>query len=66
MRNSKKIDLNWFYEYYVEHSKHQIPFQEFYQIVQFVDFNQIMKHIDLKFNLTILEDQHGGFVKVIE
>jgi hypothetical protein len=66
MRNKKQIDINWFYEYYVQSSKHNISIDDFYQTFMFANIEAVMDHIDKKFKLTKLLDKNGEFIKIIE
>jgi hypothetical protein len=66
MRNKKQIDINWFYEYYVQNSKHNISIENFYQTFMFANVEAVMEHIDKKFELTKLLDKNGEFIKIVE
>jgi hypothetical protein len=66
MRNKKQIDINWFYEYYVQNSKHNISIENFYQTFMFANTEAVMDHIDKKFELTKLLDKNGEFIKIVE
>ena len=66
MRNKKQIDINWFYEYYVQNSKHNISIEDFYQTFMFANIEAVMDHIDKKFELTKLLDKNGEFIKIVE
>jgi hypothetical protein len=66
MRNSNNYDLTWFYEYYVEQSKHNIDFNTFKNIIAMTDLNNIIDHIDHKFGLTVIYDKDNKFLKVID
>jgi hypothetical protein len=66
MRNKKQIDINWFYEYYVQNSKHNISIENFYQTFMFANIEAVMDHIDKKFELTKLLDKNGEFIKIVE
>lgn len=82
MRNAKKIDINWFYQYYVQ-EKGPINPQEFIDIfeneIQRVavpggyienravrDKTPIIQHLDKKFELTLLFSKEGAFIKIVE
>jgi hypothetical protein len=66
MRNKKQIDINWFYEYYIQNSKHNISIDDFYQTFMFANIEAVMEHIDKKFELTKLLDKEGQFIKIVE
>ena len=66
MRNKKQIDINWFYEYYVQNSKHNISIENFYQTFMLANIEAVMDHIDKKFELTKLLDKNGEFIKIVE
>lgn len=66
MRNKKQIDINWFYEYYIQNSKHNISIDDFYQTFMFANIEAVMDHIDRKFELTKLLDKNGEFIKIVE
>jgi hypothetical protein len=66
MRNKKQIDINWFHEYYVQNSKHNISIENFYQTFMFANVEAVMEHIDKKFELTKLLDKNGEFIKIVE
>ena len=66
MRNRKQVDINWFYEYYIQNSKHNISIEDFYQTFMFANIEAVMDHIDKKFELTKLLDKNGEFIKIVE
>lgn len=66
MRNKKQIDINWFYEYYVQNSRHNISIEDFYQTFMFANIEAVIDHIDKKFELTKLLDKNGEFIKIVE
>jgi hypothetical protein len=66
MRNKKQVDINWFHEYYVGHSKHNISIDDFYKIFMYANVDAIIEHIDRKFELNKLLDKNGEFIKIIE
>jgi hypothetical protein len=82
MRNAKKVDVNWFYHYYVQ-EKGPITPQQFVDIFEYDiqrievpggfvenriirDKGQIIEHLDKKFELTLLFSKEGAFIKVVE
>lgn len=66
MRNEGRYDVDWFYEYYVDHSKHNIDFQTFSSILSNANLESIIDHIDGKFKLTRLYDEKNNFIKIVE
>ena len=82
MRNAKKVDINWFYHYYVQ-EKGPITPQQFIDIFEYDtqrievpggfvenriirDKGPIIEHLDKKFELTLLFSKEGAFIKVVE
>jgi len=65
MRNSKQYNLNWFYKYYLENSKDSIDINTFGIIFNQVPLDNILVHIDNKFELTGLYDKNNNFIKII-
>jgi len=65
MRNSKQYDLNWFYKYYLENSKDNIDINTFAMIFNQVPLDNILVHIDKKYELTGLYDKNNNFIKIV-
>lgn len=82
MRNAKKVDINWFYNYYVQ-EKGPIEPQRFVDIFEYEtervpvpggyienrvprDKKSIIEHLDKKFELTLLYSKEGAFIKIVE
>lgn len=65
MRNSQRYDLNWFYDYYND-NKPNIDINNFSMIFNMGDLNKILEHLDKVFELTILTDINGKFIKICE
>lgn len=82
MRNAKKVDINWFYHYYVQ-EKGPITPQEFIDVFEYEiqriqvpggfvenrtvrNKQPIIEHLDKKFELNILFSKEGEFIKVVE
>jgi hypothetical protein len=82
MRNSGKLDINWFYQYYRKEEGKADP-QTFFDIFEYevqkvqvpggfienrVPRNKqtILEHLDKKFELTILYSKEGQFLKIVE
>jgi hypothetical protein len=68
IRRLGKIDLNIFYDYYVQNVEElKIDFNAFQHLfsIYFQSHSQfILKHLDNKFNLYILEDKNGKEIKI--
>lgn len=62
MRNSGQYDLGWFYRYYKENggSADMNVFQ-----VVFSLNNEILSDLDKKFDLNVVLDKNGNFIKVV-
>ena len=56
MRNSGKYDINWFYRYYLDSGGQDIDIQKFLFVFNSVPLNDILGHIDKKYNLTTIYD----------
>jgi len=82
MRNAKRIDINWFYQYYVQ-EKGPIDPQKFFDTFEYEiqripvpggyvenrlerKKEPIIEHLDKKFELTLLFSKEGEFIKVVE
>ena len=65
MRNSKHYDLNWFYNYYLENSNDNIDINTFAMIFNTVPLDNILVHIDKKYELTGLYDKNNNFIKIV-
>lgn len=65
MRQSGQYDLNWFYEYYLENSKDNIDINTFAMIFNQVPLDNILVHIDKKYELVKLEDKNGNLIKIL-
>ena len=63
MRNKSQFDINWFYRYYIEKGG-KVDFNTFAMIFNLDDV--VLRNIDTEFNLTILQDKEGRFIKVVE
>jgi hypothetical protein len=82
MRNAGNIDVNWFYRYFMEEGGKATPqdfFDNFYYRIEKVpvpggfvehreerDLRPILTHLDKKFDLTLLFDKTGQFLKIVE
>lgn len=82
MRNSGNLDINWFYKYYTQEKGKidpQVFFDNFEYEIQKIQVpggyienrvprnkEHIIEHLDKKFELTLLFNKEGAFVKVVE
>lgn len=65
MRQSGQYDLNWFYNYYLENSKDNIDINTFAMIFNQVPLDNILVHIDKKYDILKLEDKNGKLIKIL-
>jgi len=65
MRNSGVVNWQLLYTYATEHGMTLDP-QAFIQGVQFVDVNKVLDQIDHEYELTLLYDKEGKFIKIVE
>lgn len=65
MRQSGQYDLNWFHRYYLESSKDNIDINTFAMIFNQVPLDNILVHIDKKYELTGLYDKNNNFIKIV-
>ena len=66
MRNTGRYDIQWFYEYYLQNSSDSIDIQSFGAIFNSVRLENILEHIDRKFELVRLYDKDDNLIKVYE
>lgn len=72
MRTSNQLDMILCYEYYMEHVKDPLIrdlttfIQHFPPFIQMFgpNFDNMIKHYDVKFNVTVLKDSNGKVIKV--
>ena len=62
MRNSGQYDLGWFYRYYKENGG--TVDMSIFQMVFNLD-NEVLNTLDKKFNLNVVQDKNGNFIKVV-
>ena len=65
MRNSNQLDMSLLYTYAREQGLN-LPPDQFSIAMQFANPNEIIEHLDHKFELTIVYDKDGNFIKVVE
>jgi hypothetical protein len=56
MRNNGKYNVNWFYRYYLESGGDDIDIQKFLFVFNSVPLNDILNHIDKRYELTTIYD----------
>jgi hypothetical protein len=66
MRNTGKYNINWFYKYFVENGGKRIDINLFSQLFNMIDSSDVLRFLDVKFNLTKLEDKEGNLIKIVE
>jgi len=64
MRNDKVMDLNFLYEYAISKG-FTLSVQEFNLGAMYLDVQSILDKLDNEFELVILFDVNGNFVKVV-
>lgn len=62
MRNSGQYDLGWFYRYYKENGG--TADMSIFQVVFNLD-NEVLNTLDKKFDLNVVQDKNGNFIKVV-
>jgi hypothetical protein len=65
MRNSRTLDLSVLYTFARERGM-TLSFHEFQVGSQFLNYGEVIDHMDREFKLNILTDKDGNFIKVIE
>lgn len=65
MRNSGVVNWQLLYMYAIDKGMTLDP-QMFANGIQFVDITQVIDQLDHEFELTVLYDKQGKFIKVIE
>ena len=64
MRNSKTIDGNVMYQYLLENGGKSNP-DMFIKCFNFINMNDVLDFLDHKFELNLLFDINGAFIKVV-
>jgi len=62
MRNSGRYDLGWFYRYYKENGG--TADVNLFNMVFNLD-NDTLSFLDKKFDLNVIQDKNGNFIKVV-
>ena len=62
MRNSGQFDIGWFYRYYKENGG--TTDVNTFQMVFNLD-NEVLNTLDKKFDLNVVQDKNGNFIKVV-
>ena len=65
MRNSNQLDVGLLYTLAREEGLSAAP-DQFSIALSFANINEMICHLDHKFELTILYNKNGNFIKVIE
>ena len=65
MRNSGVVNWQLLYMYAIDKGMTLDP-QMFANGIQFVDINEIIDQLDHEFELTVLYDKQGKFIRVVE
>ena len=66
LEGNLQIDLNFFYDYFLEKSGSNIDPGTFQMIFMQGDFRSVISHLDREFGLSILVDSDGTELKLIE
>lgn len=66
MRNTGKYNINWFYKYFVENGGQRIDIDTFRPLFNIINLNDVLRFLDVKFNLIKLEDSEGNLIKIVE
>jgi hypothetical protein len=62
MRNSGQYDIGWFYRYYKENGG--TTDVNTFQMLFNLD-NEVLNTLDKKFDLNVVQDKNGNFIKVV-
>ena len=65
MRNSNQLDLDLLYTLAKEEGLTAAP-DQFSMAMSFANINEMICHLDHKFELTILYNKNGDFIKVVD
>jgi hypothetical protein len=66
MRNSGKYDIQWFYDHYRQNSTDNTDINTFGMVFNSVNLDNILEHLDRKFNLVRIYDKNNNLIKVYE
>lgn len=66
MRNTGKYDLQWFYDHYRQNSTDSTDINAFGMVFNSVNLDNILEHIDRKFDLVRVYDSNNNFIRVYE
>lgn len=66
MRNARNINPQLLYDYAIHCGGMTLTPEEFSAGLQFQDINAMINTVDHEFQLTILSDKNGQFIKVVE
>jgi hypothetical protein len=65
MRNSNQLDIGLLYTYAQSQGLKLDP-NQFMLAMQFADVQELIEHLDRKFELTSLFDKDNNFVKIVQ
>ena len=65
MRNSNQLDMSLLYTYAQSQGLKLDP-NQFMLAMQFADVQELIEHLDRKFELTSLFDKDNNFVKIVQ
>lgn len=65
-RNNQKYELQWFYNYWNDNGGKRIDVNTFGQLFNMQDLNTMLSFLDHKFNLTLLCNSDGSFIRTYE
>lgn len=66
MRNTNQYDIVWFYDYFMQESKHKdMDLTKFQLLFSSSNFNEVLNHLDRKFGLVRLHDRNDNFIKIV-
>lgn len=64
IRNTRQYDVNWFYKYFRENGGKNVDINQFAQAINFVNIENMLDFLDHKFNLTVVYNSNGEFIRV--
>lgn len=64
IRNTRQYDVNWFYKYFRENGGRNVDINQFAQAINFVNIENMLDFLDHKFNLTVVYNSNGEFIRV--
>ena len=64
IRNTRQYDVNWFCKYFRENGGRNVDINQFAQAINFVNIENMLDFLDHKFNLTVVYNSNGEFIRV--